>query len=414
MLRTIKIKNYQWAMLANVASAVAAWAMLLVLLRFGTERVVGEFSLLQAALLPIHMLTTLKLRTVQCSDIDSEYSVATYHALRVASSSAGIIVSVLISLLMFEGFSMVLAGFVLALSYGIANLRESMISVFQGDNKNYHFFLINIISNSGGILVFSVIFFIARELLPALFGYLLVKYMLYSFLEKKIYYRVYPRTNNLSPIKWCENGSQMVCLLKVSAPLGCTALVGALFTSFPRFSISSELGLNDLAVFTALMSLLVAYNIIVNSFVQSALPDLSRSYSYDLRTFFKKVILAIGGVTLLTLSALLIAWTTGGWILGLLFGPNYSNYGLELIYVMLVGGALSLFSICNLMLSAQRNFILQLPVYIVVACSIFFGADYFVVTYGMAGAMLSQGIGYLLGAGLCLGLFLMRIKNNVL
>lgn len=412
MLRIFKIKNYQWAMLANLESAVAAWAMLLVLVRFGSGTVLGEFSLLQAALLPIHMLTTLKLRTVQCSDVNSEYSVATYHALRKVSAIAGVILSVFISSLVFDGFSMIFAGILLALSYGLATLRESLISVFQVDNNNYYFFIINAISSGGGTLVFGLIFFVTRDLLPTLSGYLLAKYILYFFLEKRVYYNVYSSASRLRLSEEGEKTSNLFRLLKVSVPLGCTALVAALFTSFPRFAISNELGVDELTIFTALMSLLVAYNIIVNSFVQSALPDLSRSYCHDLTSFVKKVMRVIGWVIFLTLSAVLVAWAGGEWILGVIFGSRYSSYTSELIYVMLVGGALSLFSISNLMLSAQRNFVLQLPVYMVVASTIFFGAKYFVISYGMVGAMLAQGVGYIFGALLCFGLFSIRIKDN--
>src|SRR5690606_23109251 len=88
---------------------------------------------------------------------------------------------------------------------------------------------------------------------------------------------------------WNINWARFNSLLITSFPLGCTALVGALFTSFPRIAISSHAGLVELGVFTALMSLLVAYNIVVNSFVQSAMSDLAKSYINNPKEFMQKI-----------------------------------------------------------------------------------------------------------------------------
>src|SRR5690606_10948007 len=111
--------------------------------------------------------------------------------------------------------------------------------------------------------------------------------------------------------------------------------------------------------------------------------------------FMQKIAGAAVRIAGLSVAAILLSYWIGGAVLALVFGDEYSTYVDELAAVVVVGSMLSFFSITNLMLSAQRSFNVQLPIYILIALVVFIASHELVSAYGMIGGMYAQGVGYI-------------------
>lgn len=410
MPKQLALSNYHWALLANLTQVFFSWLLLFVVIRFGSKQDVGVFSYLQAVLLPLQLFFTLKLRTIQCSDVQDRNEVVEYHRVRQISAVGFLLVSLALLLLLELPESSFLAGGLLMLSYSVYILRETYIAEFQRASLNYRFFLVNASSAGFSSLLFIGLYFFSNDLILSLVGLVFGRVTSYVAVEKAVYFRSPlgdPGKFEISP-----RATRIKELFFRASPLGLAALLGSLFTSIPKIVIERDLGLESLADYSAVTSLLVAYNLLISSFVQSALPNLAKTYSSDRGEFLKAIRSAFWRVLLITYFICLFFYFTGGSFLAFVFGPEYSRLDQELLFVVLSGAFLSVFSIANLMLSSQQTYFLQLPVYAVTAGLVLALANISVPVHGLKGAILSQSAAFFVGGLLAIAVFAMRAKGD--
>lgn len=386
--------SYYWTLAANLVQAIASWLILLVVIRFGEKEDVGFFSFLQAVLVPVQLFFSLKLRTLQSADFGDMYLVSEYHRLRILSSCVSFLVSLIILWVIRGDVSLMLAGVCLAFSYSLYIVRKTLITVLLKANDSYQFFLINLFSSFLGVFAFSASYLASLDVVQAIFWMTAARALSYFTLEKKIFF-----SGDRVPeiLQFGANDRKVIGrILRAAIPLGVTALVSALFASIPQIQIKNMIGLEELGVYAALVSVLVAFNLLVNSFAQSALPNLAKDYDADRKLFVAKVKRALIVTSLLSAAVYGFVWYYGEYVLLVLFGAAYVEYTVELNLVIVCGYALALFSIGSLVLSAQRSFFLQMPLYIVCALLIFIFTEIFIPRYGVAGGVLAQIVTYLL------------------
>ena len=75
--------NFSWTFAGNLVYAVSQWAMLTVLAKLGTPKMVGQFALGLAIATPVITFTNLALRQAQATDARAEYHFGDYLALRL-------------------------------------------------------------------------------------------------------------------------------------------------------------------------------------------------------------------------------------------------------------------------------------------------------------------------------------------
>lgn len=385
---------YYWTLAANLTQALGSWLLLLVVIRFGEKGDVGFFSFLQAVLVPVQLFFSLKLRTLQSADFADQYMVSEYHRLRVLSSCVSFIVSLIILWVINGEASVMLAGVCLSFSYSLYIVRETLVTVLVKADESYRFFLINLVSSFLGVFSFSASYLASRDVVQAIFWMTVARALSYFTLEKKIFFS---SDRGSEILKFHANDRKVIGrILRGAIPLGVTALVSALFASIPQIQIKNMLGLEELGAYAALVSVLVAFNLLVNSFAQSALPNLAKDYEGHRKLFFEKVRRALVMTSLLSAAVYGIVWLYGDYVLFILFGAEYVEYTTELHLVIFCGYALALFSIGSLVLSAQRSFFLQMPLYVLCALLIFIFTEIFIPRYGFAGGVLAQIVTYLL------------------
>ena len=396
-----------WALSANVIQALVSWGVLLVLVRLGTEKDVGVFAYIQALLTPIQLFFTLKLRTVQCSDAQQLYLHSSYHGVRKQTSILCVIFGAIFLAFFSEDRMVLFSGFALLLSYAVLILRESYISIAQFGRQNKIFFFINATNGLLSLPVFLALFWVTNDLLLGLAVLAIARAFSYAFLERAIFSRYF----NISLLRKPDAGRAMyLAIWKSSWPLGVAALMGGLFTSLPRFAVKDLLGFEKLAIYATLGSLLVVFNLLVNSAVQTALPALSTEYLENKRRFYLYMRKAVGRLALLGVVSYIFAILFGKIALHIVFGPSYAQYSDLLMYVVSSGISLALFSIGNLLLSSQRSFFIQFPIYTITAGAIWIFSYYLVPEHEIRGAFMAQIAGYIFGAALC-WLFFVRLKR---
>ncbi len=402
------INNGKWVFLANLAQSILSFSILMVLIRLGSKEDVGVFSYIQAIFLPVHLFFSLKLRTIECSDVTEAYQPSTYHVVRMLCSKANLFLGLFLTLTLLEP-EQYFVGIALLISYSFLIIRESYGSNFLKKRQGWAFFLVNASNATFSILAFSLSFYLYRDLLTSLVALLFARIVSYFLVEKIVAIKVFGK-DILKEYDFRKIKKEVPAVVKLGVPLGLTALLGALFTSIPRFLVEAMDGVAALAIFSTVTSLNFAINIFVNSYVQAMLPEMAKLYIDNRKEHVKKILVAIFKIilagTILGISASLI----GERFLGLVFGDQYSEYVFELVCAVFSASALGIFSIGNLMLSSQKSYFVQLPLYALVVFAITVSVYFGVKWLGLPGAIAGQGLGYLAGfIGCCM--FFYRRKN---
>ena len=400
----MKLTNYHWNLFANLSQSIFAWLILLSMVKTGNQTDLGVYTYIQSIALPIQLFFTLKLRTIQNADFDNEFSYFEYHNLRFVMSVLNMVI-VALFVLAFDVDNK-LVYLVMALTYSLYIIRESYISLVQKINRNDVFFKMNLISGTVSFLCFILPYILFKELVLSLFLSCFSRFLIYIFVEKKL---AEPFIDKLKS-KNIDRGAYQRIFIR-AWPLAITALVGALFTSIPRILIEKELGINELAIYGALSSLLFFINILVNSFVQSSLPDFAKLYSESLIKFVSVFISIITKLLVVSMSSSVLVYLFGEQFLTIIFTSEYADYTKELMFIFVSGVSLSLFSVGNLLLSSQKSFNVQLPIYVIVALLIFLLSYLLIPSVGISGAIISQIISYIVGFMLCLIYFKIRCHN---
>lgn len=400
-----RVGHGRWVLLGNLVQSALSFIILITLVRLGTKKDVGTFAYAQAVLLPAQLFFTLKLRTIECSDVESRYSSVIYHQVRRLSGLGNIIAGAILimALLPIENW---LLAFSLLLSYSLLIIRESYGSNFLKENMGFNYFINNSANVFFSVLGFGAAFWFTRDLLlslVSLFGFRLVSYFV---VEKNYAAQAFGKeilNPNNKKIK-----HEVIEVVKLGLPLGFTALLGALFSSVPRMMIEQDKGVEALGVFSAVSSLVFVFNVFINSYVQASLPAVSRLYLDDSASHLKVIAVAIAKIIVVCLIVALLSGLWGGGFLRLAFGDQYQGYYRELMCVVFTACCLGLFSIGNLLLSSRGSYFVQLPIYMLI---VFFVSVFVYVgleKYDLVGAIIGQGLGYLLGFFACFFWFFYR------
>lgn len=406
-------KNVLFALLANLVNAGFSWVMLIFIIRLGSKEDIGMFGLAQAIALPIHMFFTLKLRTIQLSDINNNFKDTDYIGSRLYLALANLLFSGFVSLIFyFDHINYMLAISALALSYSVAVFREYYISIYQAKELNQYFFLSNIIQGSIAVITFSMTFYVFRNIVYSILAYSLSK--LFLIVIDEYFYKKLSDKKSISLIfNFLTKKNRFVDLVKLGLPLGLTAVISAFFTSIPRFQLEKFYGLEALGIFTTIMALVVILNLFISSFIQAILPRMTKLYINNWQSFKIKMIKILLLVTGLFGLFLLLTYKLSFYILYLVFGDHYTSYQNEFFLAMVSGVVLCYFHFSNFLLNVQKTYNQQIYIYAASALVCFLSGFYLIPLYGVNGAIYSTLTCYFFGIIYSIYIFNFNLKSKL-
>lgn len=406
-------KNLFYSFIANLVNAGFSWLMLIFIIRYGTKTDIGLFGLAQAIALPIHMFFTLKLRTIQLSDIEQKYQNYIYAGSRLYLAIANFIFTIIFSIILYHS-SLKSLSIIIALSiyYSTVIFREYYISIYQINERNDYLLYSNLIQNVLTILTFALSFIWSKDIVLSTIVYAITRVLL-TFIDNIFYKNLSPHHIVSLLEKSVSHYDEIWHLIKRSIPLGITSIIGALLTSIPRFQLEKSKGLEELGVFTTLMSLVVIINLFMNSFVQALLPRMSKSYFNNVKEFTSKSFIFFFIISVFLMCVLLVSYYFSDLLIYIAFGKKYIDYQYEFFLAMLSGCVLCYFHFSNFLLNVQRSFDQQLLIYSFSAFSCYIASVYFIPVYGLKGAIFTTIISSFTGILLSLLVFIRNLSRKV-
>ena len=378
------------------------WAIVAVLAKLGTPELVGQYAFAVALTTPVLMLAQMNLRAVLATDVHETHAFREYRNLRYLLLALGMLV--IVGLALFQktpqegGHEGGNDRFFVVFLVGLIQAGEWVSDIFQGRMQQQGFTGRTAPSMIArgllGIAALAVALRLTGNLVTAL-AWMLVARTAVLFAYDSTYAMRGFHHDGPAP-SFAEQRRAQWDLVKKALPLGVVLMLAALFLNTPRYFIAASLGERALGVFSALISLTTAANLIVNSLGQSATTRLARLHSAgDVKGFFRLSMKMVGLAVALGIFGLFCAATIGPWAVSLVYRKEYAQQGSLLVIAMgsaSIGFVAALFGYT---ITAARRFTQQMPLQAACLAATTLAAYLLVPRMGLNGAAISIGIGSL-------------------
>lgn len=350
------LSNIRSALSGNSVYALCQFGMLSVLALLTNTTEVGRYALALAITAPVFLFASLKLRQIQVTDAQNEYSFGEYLAQRLLTSvfaTAAVVgvvcglsmetrtTATIVAVTVFKGLESVID-----ILYGAMQRREQLHLVAQSQMWR----------GIGGFIVFGgVVWLTARvEMATGALAVFTACQIVSNF------WRVRRLGVRIAPVFSWATFRRLTWL---ALPLGVALSVSSLSINVPRYFIEAYEGTSELGIFAALAYFMTVTGMVINSLGEAASPRLanlffSGEYSQFRATLKKLVLMGVGIGMAGVIGVLLL----GRPVLGTVFGAEYADRN-DVLSVMMAGSAI-LYSTMFLgtAVNAMRRFTVQLPI----------------------------------------------------
>jgi O-antigen/teichoic acid export membrane protein len=393
------LANIAWMLVGNLLYGFSQWGQLIALAKIGTIEMVGSFALALAVCVPILMFSSLSLRSLQVTDYKQTHRFLEYVTVRLLTLLLAIIIIVAIGVAVGYSSVVILATALIGGAKAIEYVSDILYASMQQKENMAGIAISMIVRSVISVSSLSLGVYLSHSLLwgalclllssaVILFAYDIPKTLSVADLEFRVVLR--------ETIRFCKElvhlggHRQLQKLVKSGLPLGFVLLMVSLNLNIPRYFIKQHLGMRDLAIFSAVATLLAAGSVATNAIGQAAAPRLARSFATGDRRAFKALLLALV-VASLGLGALgfVGALLFGQRAMTLLYRPEYSTHPELLMWLMASSGFFYLGSTLGYAVTAVRCFAPQLPLFTAAAVTTGIGCIVLVPRFGLQGAAIA-------------------------
>jgi O-antigen/teichoic acid export membrane protein len=340
-----------WSLVGLVAAGLAQWAVIVVLARYGSATMLGQYALGLAIGTPVTLLASLSLRTVLVTDTAGDRTFGRYLRLRLAGMAAALVVIAGVAGLVGgqSGFVVLLVGVVKAIDcvgdlyYGLFQRHGRMrdVGISMSINGVVTVAAAGTLLALTGSVVWAVLGSAAGSALGGI-GYCVRAARPLRTTEAEIIVGVWR-------------------LSLVALPLGAASGIASVTVNLPRYAVEHRLGTAALGVFAALAYVVLASNMLLAAVVAPLLPAMSRLVAAGngaaLASMARRLLLgslAVGGL------AVAAAWALGEPLLRAVYGEEYARHADAFVVLTLAAAAAAVPYVVGTALSAVRRFGQQL------------------------------------------------------
>ena len=372
-----------FAFSGNVIYALSQAAMLVVLAKFGTPTMVGQFGLGLALTSPIMLFSKLQLRSAIVTDVGCEYSFADYARLRLLATVFAIVVVACLLAAVAPASGTILVVLAVALVKAVEGASDLCSGILQ---KHEHWRGIAAAACIKGVIApFALWAGLSwfRSAAAGLFG-VAACYTAVLVLYESRWVRALV-SGEPEPVRPLGRAS-LKRLLSLTLPLGIVATLLSLNVNLPRYVVSAHLGVEALGYYTALTHLMVTGNTLVQALGQAGLAGLARHGAGGREPFPRLLCYMLFAALMVGLVCLGAALVFGAEILSFFYREDYADYTSVFVWLS-VGAVLTyLSSVLGYALTAARLFRVQVPLYSASAAVCLIGSLAWVPSYGLTGA----------------------------
>ena len=374
-------RSFGFALAGNVCYALSQWLLLVVLAKFGTPTIVGQFSLALAVSAPVILFSQLNLRGIQSTDARGEFKFADYALLRGMTTIGALAVITAGSLWFGRAEEAALI-----ITVGVAKAIDSITDVILGQWQRIdRFDGVSAVMTLNGLVslaAMTLAFMATGRVTAAAAGFALGSAVALAAALLIDRYGMQAR------LRWTGgNVGQAIAIGKLALPLGPVMLLVAVNASVPRYFLAFYEGNREVGIFAAVAYLVVAGTTLVGALGQSVSPRLAAAYAAgDSGEFGKLVKTLLLVVCAIGFAGVTVSAVAGRLLLSSMYSPEYGDAAPVLVITM-IGAAVSfLASALGYVLTAIRRLSVQVPLLVFVATVTTVASVVLIPGFGLLGA----------------------------
>ncbi|MEK4510571.1 oligosaccharide flippase family protein [Paenibacillus sp. FSL K6-2524] len=371
----------------NITYAGAQFVIVILLNKFGSPEIVGQYSLGLAVTAPIFMLSHLHLRSVLIVDTSGKYVFGDFLGLRLVTTAIAFTVAAGFCIISGFDWKTALVIFFISLYRIVESVSDILLGIVQKQERLDQISISRAAKGLFSILIFTVVFIPTQSLILSLFVMILGWLGITTFYDA----RKARAFTSLVPI---FNKSTLRQLLIVSSPLGIVLALMSLNTNIPMYAISYFKGEYDLGVYASLSYMIVACNVVVTALGEAITPRLARWHAAGRHKEFvsllsRMIVMGLG----MSAIACVIGWMFGKQLLTLLYSTDVAQ---EIgLFRWLLVSTLLVFVSSYLWyaITATGNYKAQIPLFLCTAVTNGIACLLLVPAYGVIGAAMGASLG---------------------
>ena len=374
-------RSFGFALAGNVLYALSQWLLLVVLAKFGTPGIVGQFSFALAVTAPVFLFSQLNLRGIQTTDAWGEFSFADYALLRVFTTVAALML--IVGGCVWFGRA---DEAVLIVTIGTAKAFDSVTDVIQGHwQRNDRFDGVSAVTALNGVVslaAMSLVFVATGNVTAAAAGFAFGSAVALAAAL------LIDRYGMRGTLRWRGGHlTNAIAIAKIALPLGPVMLLVAVNANVPRYFLAFHDGNREVGVFAAVSYLVVVGTTLVGALGQSVSPRLAAAYATgNSREFgrlvgsFLRLVCAIG------LAGVAVSAVAGRVLLSTFYSPEYGTAAPVLVITMIGGGVSLVASALGYVLTSIRRLSAQVPLFMFVVAVTASASAVLIPAFGLHGA----------------------------
>lgn len=334
MIRPISLRmNFSWMFFGKAIYSLSQWGILVLLAKFGTPELVGNFGLALAITSPVLIFFNLNLSAIMVTDTKEEHKIQDYVSVRHLSNIMFVVVVYLVCMICGYRASFI----VLVLAVALMKVIESSSEILQGINQKHERLdrvaQSLIIKGLLSILFVAIILFFTKSLFLMLCGMLLSCLLVLVAWDLPFAKRLEDVRIITLRIKY----STLIRIVLYALPLGVFGTVISLKTNIPRYFVEGNLNKEMLGYFTALGYFVVAGDAVIMSLSQASMPRLAKYYNNNVNAFFALFLKLCGIAIGLGMCSIIFVMIAGQPFLAILYGPGYAQFTDVFFWIMVSG-----------------------------------------------------------------------------
>lgn len=328
----------------------------------------GQFALGLAITAPIFLLTNLQLRNVIATDAINQYSFADYFGLRILTASVACTIVALTVLI--TGYSGTVATVILAVgsAKAIESLSDIIYGLLQRNEKLKSVAISMIIKGPLSLFLVSITIFYSSNLVigcaALALGWLTVLLLYDIRAAMKITNQPNAESDQVKQAAFWRprwRTSTIHSLAYMALPLGFVEMIASFNINAPRYFIESNIGIEQLGIFSAMAYIMVAGGTIIYAIGNTIMPRLAHFYFENNQFKFKSLLYQSAIISLIIgLCGVLIALFGGEAILTILYKEEYAAHNNVFITLMIAAIFNYLGTILWFGIASARQFRIQL------------------------------------------------------
>lgn len=406
MIRTRTLRtNFLWNAVGNGVFALSQWGILVVFAKLGSPTLVGQLVYGLALTAPLFVVAGMQLRSIQATDADNRYALGKYLGLRVITTLAAVIVTVIVSAAVWAtGNQVALIILFWGLSKAVDSGSDALYGFFQQSERMDYVGVSLIMRGLLAVASVTALFHASHSAPIALAGLVVgwvAVFIMFDIPVSRSMLRhrertTHPKDATSDKFSLVLNRRQLMPLCIEAGPLGIVIFLLTIQAQIPRYVVAGLLHTHELGLFSAAAYLTFIGSMLVNALGAPACVRLAKYHVVGERSAFRKLMTKLLLVaTSLGVAGILVSAFFGGRILALLYTSEYSRMA-AVLTVLCVGSALSyVASFLGYGMTALRRYRIQVPIFIVVVLITLLGCYWLTGRYGLMGTAVGMLIGNL-------------------